>query len=272
MAPACLWAAEETVTTREGALRSSSPRSKLVSRNGPRWLVAKVVSSPSAVSWRRGEITPALLTRTSSRPCRPRTSPASRRTCARLDRSAVMTSTWASGTRPGISAPAGARRAASRPTMTIVAPSEASRSAVSLPIPLLAPVTRQVVPDIAPTRPPVLGADLRTPAASAAGPVLRSHPRRWAGRRHDQVRQQVTARFGLDAHSPADSHPGGRSCIPTALYRRDKDHPPETPAVQNRPSARGNRTADTATTSPRVGRRALTHGVQSPYVRDSSNP
>src|SRR6202023_426333 len=102
MAPTCLWAADETVTTRAGALRSSSPCSKLVSRNGPRWLVAKVVSSPLAVSWRRGEITPALLTRTSSRPRGP------------------------------------------------------SRSAVSLPIPLVAPVTRQVVPDIAPTRPPVL--------------------------------------------------------------------------------------------------------------------
>ena len=53
-------------------------------------------------------------------------------------------------------APAASPRAASRATMITVAPSMASRSAVSLPIPLVAPVTRQVVPDIAPTRPPVL--------------------------------------------------------------------------------------------------------------------
>ena len=47
-----VWALEATVTTRAGALRSSRSRSRLVSRNGARWLSAKVRSSPSAVTWR----------------------------------------------------------------------------------------------------------------------------------------------------------------------------------------------------------------------------
>jgi hypothetical protein len=127
-------------------------------------LTANVTSSPSAVTWRRVAITPALLTSTSSLSKRARASLAKPRTWARLDRSAIMTSTRAPGTREPISAAAASPRAASLPTMTTVAPSVASRSAVSLPIPLVAPVTRQVCPDIVCMRPPDLRLLGRGPA------------------------------------------------------------------------------------------------------------
>ena len=48
--PVC--ALEATLITRAGALRLSRFRSRLVSRNGARWLSAKVRSSLSAVRWR----------------------------------------------------------------------------------------------------------------------------------------------------------------------------------------------------------------------------
>src|ERR1039457_807558 len=52
------WAPEDTVTIRAGALALSRSRSRSVSRNGARWLTAKVCSSASAVT-RRGAQTPA---------------------------------------------------------------------------------------------------------------------------------------------------------------------------------------------------------------------
>ena len=58
---------EETVTTRAGALCFSRSRSRLVSRNGARWLSANVRSRPSAVTCRVFQYPPALLISTSIR-------------------------------------------------------------------------------------------------------------------------------------------------------------------------------------------------------------
>src|SRR6266536_1012715 len=87
------WADEVTVTTREGAPARSRSSSRLVSRNGARWLTARTHSSPSSVTRRRRMVRPALLTRTWSRSVRSWTCSASRWTCAREDRSASITST-----------------------------------------------------------------------------------------------------------------------------------------------------------------------------------
>ena len=65
-----------------------------MSRNGARWLTAKVCSSPSAVMWRVLQYPPTLLTSTSIRGSLSSTSLASRRTCAWEDRSATNTSTF----------------------------------------------------------------------------------------------------------------------------------------------------------------------------------
>ena len=54
---------------RAGALRSSSPTSSFVSRNGPSTFVANVSSNPSTDSMRSPVSTPALLTSTSRRSC-----------------------------------------------------------------------------------------------------------------------------------------------------------------------------------------------------------
>ena len=51
----------------------SRSSSRLVSRNGARWLTAIVSSYPSCDLWYRGAMIPALLTSTSSRSCRLRT-------------------------------------------------------------------------------------------------------------------------------------------------------------------------------------------------------
>ena len=64
------WAPEATVTTRAGALGFNRSSSRLVSRNGARWLSAKVCSSPSAVMCRVYQLPPTLFTRT--RPARVR--------------------------------------------------------------------------------------------------------------------------------------------------------------------------------------------------------
>src|SRR4051794_40350512 len=60
-------APEETVTTRAGALVFKRSSSRWVSRNGARWLRAKVCSRPSAVTCRCAQKPPTLLTSTSSR-------------------------------------------------------------------------------------------------------------------------------------------------------------------------------------------------------------
>ena len=58
------WAVEATLTTRAGAEPTSRSLRSRVSRNGPRWLMAKVASNPSLVSVRADSTRPALFTST----------------------------------------------------------------------------------------------------------------------------------------------------------------------------------------------------------------
>jgi hypothetical protein len=86
-------ALEETVTTRAEALCFSFSSSKLVSRNGARWLRAKVRSNPSAVACRVLKYPPTLLISTWIRERLCSTSTASPRTCDWEDKSAMNMST-----------------------------------------------------------------------------------------------------------------------------------------------------------------------------------
>src|SRR5712691_10205296 len=99
---------------------SSSARSGLISANGP--------AHPS----------PALLTRTSTRPATAKDSAAPRSTSAGSARSATITV-------PLALAATSSSAARSRPSASTRAPPRASRSAVALPMPLEAPVTRLTV-------------------------------------------------------------------------------------------------------------------------------
>src|SRR6185312_14057103 len=83
-------ASEVTVTTRAGADPVSFGTSRLVSRNGARWLTAKTCSNPSTVTRRSPSTRPALLMRTSMRSSEARR-PASARTCSIEARSAIST-------------------------------------------------------------------------------------------------------------------------------------------------------------------------------------
>src|SRR5450755_206625 len=143
------WTLEETVTTRAGALCLSRPRSRLVSRNGARWLRAKVRSSPSAVTCLVFQYPPALLTSTSIRGRRWSASAASARTPGWQDRSATNTSTCpppAARISPAALSP----RPRSRPVIARCAPIAARPSAVALPMPPVPPVTSTVRPAIGP--------------------------------------------------------------------------------------------------------------------------
>jgi hypothetical protein len=77
-----------------------------------------------------------------------RTSPASRLTSACDDMSATKTSTAGFPDLRVISAAASSARARSRPVMPTRAPSEARPIAVALPMPLVPPVMRTVLPPI----------------------------------------------------------------------------------------------------------------------------
>src|SRR3954447_61761 len=158
-------ASEETVTTRAGALSMSRSTSRWVSRNGARWLSAKVRSRPSAVTCRLFQKPPTLLTRTSSRGSDASTSAASRRTSAWLDMSATKTST---GGPPSarISAAAASARPRSRPVIATRAPRAARPAAVALPMPWVPPVTRTVRPAICPVS--IMPVSLPVPAPQIA--------------------------------------------------------------------------------------------------------
>src|SRR5664280_2698399 len=144
------WAPEDTVTIRAGALALSRSSSRSVSRNGARWLTAKVCSSPSAVTCRVAQNPPTLLTRTSRRGYASRTSRPSRRTSAWDDMSAAIESTAGLPEAAAMSAAAACARTWSRPLMPTRAPSAARPRAVALPIPPVPPVTSTVLPAIGP--------------------------------------------------------------------------------------------------------------------------
>src|SRR5262245_55317399 len=126
---------------RAGALASSRSSSRVVRRNGAKWLTAHVSSMPSCVSCRERFIAPALLMRTSILAWRSKTSAANWRTAACAARSAIKLVTRASlRAWAWISAAATFVRTALRPTMATWAPSAASAFAVARPMPLVPPV------------------------------------------------------------------------------------------------------------------------------------
>src|SRR4051794_21274652 len=135
----CWWASDAVVTTRPPARRS---RSRCVSRNGARWLSAKVCSKPSGVTRRCENIAPALLARTSMRGWRPRTSAASARTSSMRARSATCSCTGAPPPAARASSATARTRSASRPTRPTSAPRRASSTAAARPMPRVAPVSR----------------------------------------------------------------------------------------------------------------------------------
>ena len=131
------------MTTRLGALCLSTPNSRLVSRNGARWLTANVVSNPSAVTLRCISITPALLTSTSRRSWPARKRSAAPRTDSSEARSACRTSTASLPVLARIWADTASSAEGLRPRTTTDRPMPASVCAVARPIPDVAPVTRQ---------------------------------------------------------------------------------------------------------------------------------
>mmetsp|Transcript_14169 Transcript_14169/g.45208 ORF Transcript_14169/g.45208 Transcript_14169/m.45208 type:complete len:215 (-) Transcript_14169:53-697(-) len=165
---------EATFTTRAppaSAPRSSelplrrAGRSKSVSRNGPRKLVPKCISKPSAV-WQRARSpianSPALFTRQWSGAPLSRYWRAKPRTEAREARSSCMTSRLGAGL-PSRSASDSSRALNSPPARvlrqasTTCAPRRANSAAVSLPMPLVHPVTMTTLPSTDPPTTPRSG-------------------------------------------------------------------------------------------------------------------
>ena len=143
------WASEATVTTRAGALASRSGSSRLVSRNGPRWLTASIMSWPSLVRAGLRSVMPALFTRRSSRSSRASTSAAAARTDACSPRSQSTISVTAPGTVASMSAFAAVARPSLRHSRRTRNPERASPRAVSSPMPEFAPVTSAVLVGVA---------------------------------------------------------------------------------------------------------------------------
>src|SRR5919108_5217608 len=131
---------------REGALAFNTSKRRFVSRKCPRWFVANVASSPSAVATLLGRNVPALLMRTCSFLYRALKSCASSRTESCDERSATIESTFLFPLRVRISRSAASPLSLSRETITTVASSLARPSAVAFPIPEFAPVIRQTLP------------------------------------------------------------------------------------------------------------------------------
>lgn len=131
--------------TRAVADSISRSRSSRVSRKGPRTLVAKSVSNPSGVISRSGLTTPAFSTTTSSRGYSPTSRSARVVTSLITDKSACTISTRAWETCCLIVRRAAFPDSGVRATPTTCAPSETSRVAVAIPIPLVAPVTTHTV-------------------------------------------------------------------------------------------------------------------------------
>jgi hypothetical protein len=132
---------------REGALAFIRSRRRLVNRNGARWLTQNTVSTPAAVAVSVVEWMPALLTSTSMRGCRSRTTAAAARTLSRSRKSAITMSTrtrwiFASSSRIG------SALARLRHTMTMSAPPRARRRTAASPTPEVDPATTHSFPRI----------------------------------------------------------------------------------------------------------------------------
>src|SRR4051794_37376208 len=113
---------------------------------------------PSTLSRRSRNIPPALLTRTSRRECRPRNSSARRRTSACDERSARKNSTDGLSASRRIRSTVVSPFSRSLPTTPTAAPRRVSASAVTAPIPEVAPVTRQTLPSMARSAPTTINA------------------------------------------------------------------------------------------------------------------
>src|SRR5215203_972191 len=222
-------ASEETVITRLGALSLSRSSNKLVSRNGARWFMARVVSMPSAVSVRLLCTSPALLTSTSSLSCRPRNSSASLLTSPCSDRSASISSTDSLWLCSLISSRAASPRSGLRPTITTFAPIAANATAEALPMPEVPPVMSTVLPPI-----PPFGLSKISPALKNARQprVYPATPARLCERRHvlrarDLRLRQVEGRVFVDHPDPLFAIRGphglrrnGRVVLATPAYRK----------------------------------------------------
>src|SRR5581483_8274023 len=134
------WATLDTFTILEGALSLSLSSRRLVSRKWPTWLVPNANSNPLAVN-PRWPATPALLTSAWSGSSRLRNSLAHWRTESRSPRSS-----WRDSTLSPSSSRTGLAFSSERAVMKTLAPRCASSVAVARPMPLLAPVTRNVRP------------------------------------------------------------------------------------------------------------------------------
>lgn len=133
------WNELDTQTIREGALDRKLSSSNSVRRKCPRWFTPNWDSKPSSVLPSGVCMTPALLTRPSSRSWLAVNDSTKRLTEARLPRSSSITSMepGASARSAAACSPAAMRRQAA----TTCAPCRASCAAVARPIPELAPVT-----------------------------------------------------------------------------------------------------------------------------------
>src|SRR5262252_1446033 len=208
------WASLATVTTRDGALAARQPSSAVVSAKCPRWLTPKPSSKPSLVM-PLAPATPALLISTCSGSPRARNSAAQLRTEARSARSRGRNAIASFPVAAAISATAARPFSAERQATKTLPPRRARSSAVARPIPVLAPVIRNVRPDR-----PAEFADMvtlyrtrqyigqRAPRTPSAGPGpagsspapegrSRSGARGRAGRRYARP---ITAGSGQDRH------------------------------------------------------------------------
>lgn len=116
-------------------------------KNVPRWFTPNVDSKPSLVVFLDVVQTPALFTRMSRRSWAAWNFRTNSRIESLLARSSARTSTFTWGARVRMSAAAASPFCTSRAAMTTVAPRSARPRAVSLPMPVLPPVTMATFPD-----------------------------------------------------------------------------------------------------------------------------
>ena len=198
---------------RAGAAARSAGSSSAASTMGATTLTANVSSRPSGVSWRSGAKTPALATNTSRRGRSRTTSAASPRAPATEPRSASQSAGAAACEDAArTAARAAAPRPGSRPCTSTSAPSSARRTAVSSPMPRVAPVTSATRPSMHPHP-----ARKRSSAClcSQAIPPITFSPLRRKGRDRRPWPAVIIRR---------------RSCVPSSIQRHDlRQRPPVAP-------------------------------------------
>src|ERR1039458_2456318 len=175
-------AGEATFTTRAGAGAMSRSSRSRVSKNGPRWLMPKVASNPSAVSVRSVRTRPALFTRTCIWSYRSSRTAAPFRTDARSARSNTTRPTGAEPLERRMSASASLPRDSLRAVITVRAPAPARAVAVALPTPELPPVITTVLPSMGATT--FAGGLMAFLPLRSAGPTVGYRVRRYCPGSH----------------------------------------------------------------------------------------